>query len=56
MATYQFRCNKCRKNFEVILSFTDYERRRGRIKCPRCASTSIARRITLFEVKTSRKS
>jgi putative FmdB family regulatory protein len=55
MAVYEFRCQKCRKDFELTLSFDDYDRRKGKIKCPKCRSSKVGRRITSFEVQTSRK-
>jgi putative FmdB family regulatory protein len=55
LATYGFRCGKCGKKFEVILSFLEYEAKRGRTKCPKCGSLRVSRQISLFEVKTSKK-
>jgi putative FmdB family regulatory protein len=55
LATYEFRCQKCRKKFEVILSFADYDQKKGRTKCPKCGSRRLSRQISIFEVKTSKK-
>jgi putative FmdB family regulatory protein len=55
LATYEFRCQKCRKKFEVILSFADYDQKIGRTKCPKCGSRKVSRQISIFEVKTSKK-
>jgi putative FmdB family regulatory protein len=57
MPTYEFQCEKCRKRFEVTCSLMEYERQAKRkMKCPKCASTRVVRRISAFEVKTSKKS
>lgn len=56
MATYEFHCESCRKNFEVTHSFSEYDRKKSRIKCPKCGGRKVSRRISTFEVKTSKKS
>ena len=57
MPTYEFQCEKCRKRFEITYSIMEYERQaKKKIKCPKCASTRVVRRISTFEVKTSKKS
>jgi putative FmdB family regulatory protein len=55
LATYEFRCLKCGKKFEVILSFAEYDHKKGRTKCPKCGSRRVSRQISIFEVKTSKK-
>jgi putative FmdB family regulatory protein len=57
MPSYEFRCDKCRKRFELTYNLTEYERAvKKKIKCPKCASTKVLRQISAFEVKTSKKS
>lgn len=56
MATYEFHCRKCDLNFELMFSFGQYQKKVKPIKCPNCNSTRILRRISLLEVKTSKKS
>ncbi len=57
MPTYEFQCEKCRKRFELAYSIAEYERQaKKKIKCPKCASIKVVRRISTFEVKTSKKS
>ena len=56
MATYEFHCHKCDLNFELMFSFGQYRKKIKPIKCPNCNSTRIVRRISLFEVRTSKKS
>jgi putative FmdB family regulatory protein len=55
LATYEFRCQKCKKEFEVVFSFAEYDQKKGRTKCPKCGSRRVSRRISTFEVKTSKK-
>jgi len=54
MPTYSFECKKCRKKFEEILSFSEFES--GKRKCPKCGSKSVAQVLETFYAKTSRKS
>jgi putative FmdB family regulatory protein len=56
MASYEFRCRKCDLNFELMFSFGQYRKKIKPIRCPNCNSTRVVRRISLFEVKTSKKS
>jgi len=56
MATYDFQCKKCDKNFEVMFSFGEYEKKKKQIRCPNCNSSRVVRRVSLFDVKTSKKS
>lgn len=53
MPTYSFKCRKCGKKFQEILSFGEYEK--GRRKCPKCGSRDIAQLLEPFYAKTSRK-
>ena len=55
MPTYEFQCEKCRKQFALAYSITEYERKKRKIKCPKCGSTRVGRQISAFEVKTSKK-
>lgn len=58
MPRYEFLCQKCGKNFEQIWSLDEYDRKlkEKNIKCPKCGSEKIARQISGFQVKTSKKS
>lgn len=57
MPTYEFLCQKCGKAFEQILSIEEYEHRKDKaIKCLKCGSSRVARQISAFQVKTSKKS
>jgi putative FmdB family regulatory protein len=54
MPTYAFKCRKCNKRFEEILSFKEYEE--WKRKCPKCGSASVEQVLETFFAKTSRKS
>jgi putative FmdB family regulatory protein len=56
MATYEFHCQKCDLNFELMFSFGKFQKKIKPIRCPNCASTRVIRRISVFEVRTSKKS
>lgn len=54
MPTYSFECKKCKKKFQEILSFKEFES--GKRKCPKCGSSQVAQLFEVFYAKTSRKS
>lgn len=54
MPTYEFYCEKCKKTYELILTVTDYEKKKYR--CPKCKSTKLTQQITAFTAITSSKS
>ena len=54
MPTYSFKCRKCGRRFQEILSFKEYEE--GRRKCPKCGSGKVEQVLEAFFAKTSRKS
>ncbi|MBI4488932.1 MAG: zinc ribbon domain-containing protein [Deltaproteobacteria bacterium] len=57
MPNYEFLCQKCAKVFELTFSITEYKRmKKESIKCPDCGSLKVARQISDFQVKTSKKS
>ena len=47
MPTYDFTCEKCKKNF--TLTMTMQERDRKKPKCPKCNSTRVRQRLTGFQ-------
>lgn len=55
MPTYDFTCKKCKNDFELVLSFREFEERKNML-CPRCGSKSIKQNLTPFYGKTSKKS
>ncbi len=56
MPDYKFVCKKCRRRFSKTLTMTEYEKKKKRIKCPHCGSTSVERRFDPFYVMTPKKS
>jgi putative FmdB family regulatory protein len=54
MPTYSFKCTKCGKTFQEILSFKEFGE--GRRKCPKCGSAKVVQLLEPFYAKTSRKS
>jgi putative FmdB family regulatory protein len=54
MPTYDFKCEKCNKKFTLIISLSEYEKKKFR--CPKCKSTRVKQQITSFQTVTSKKS
>ena len=57
MPTYEFSCVKCGKVFEETWALAEYDKRiKEKHKCPKCGSTRVVKRMSIVEVKTSKKS
>jgi putative FmdB family regulatory protein len=54
MPTYDFKCEKCKKKFTLIMSISEYEN--TKFRCPKCKSTRVKQQITPFQAVTSKKS
>ena len=54
MPRYEFMCERCKKAFEVTLTFS--ERATVKVKCPKCGNRKVTPQLTGFTAKTSRKS
>ncbi len=54
MPTYEFKCEKCNKNFTLIISLSEYEKKKFR--CTKCKSTRVKQKISSFKTVTSKKS
>ncbi len=54
MPIYEFKCNKCGHDFDVIESFK--ERNQKIEKCPKCKSENVERVFSAASVITSKKS
>lgn len=54
MPTYDFRCNKCRKKFDLFFTYADYEN--VQVKCPHCGSMDVERKIGRIRVARSEDS
>lgn len=57
MPTYEFRCQKCGKDFEVVMSISEYEKKKKEgFTCEGCGSPEVVQQIAAFQVQTSKKS
>ncbi|CAB1058071.1 hypothetical protein D1BOALGB6SA_2827 [Olavius sp. associated proteobacterium Delta 1] len=54
MPTYDFYCEKCKKSFSMVISITNYEKKKFR--CPKCQGRALKQQITSFQTVTSKKS
>jgi len=54
MPTYDFRCEKCKKKFSLMMTISEYEKKK--IRCPKCKSTRVKQQISSFQAITSKKS
>ena len=54
MPTYAFRCERCTKSFEVVLTVA--ERAAAKVACPTCGGGEVTPQMAIFSAKTSRKS
>jgi len=55
MPAYEYVCKDCHDDFTVFLSLKEYEDR-PKVKCPRCGSDNVQKKLTGFFAKTSKKS
>ncbi|MBN2283551.1 MAG: zinc ribbon domain-containing protein [Deltaproteobacteria bacterium] len=54
MPTYEYQCSDCKKNFTLIQSISEHEKKKA--SCPRCKSKKVKQLVSVFNAKTSRKS
>jgi putative FmdB family regulatory protein len=54
MPNYEFRCENCKKRFSLILSISEYEKKKP--GCPKCKSRKVKQQISSFQTVTSKKS
>jgi len=54
MPTYEYHCEKCGKEFTVVMRISEYEQ--GCIKCEYCKSKKVRQKFSSFYVKTAKKS
>ncbi len=54
MPLYPYRCLKCKRRFDVFLSYAEYGQKT--IRCPHCASDQVQRKITRVRVARSEES
>ena len=48
MPKYEFRCESCKKSFEVVL--TTAERATANVQCPTCGSGEVTPQMAIFTV------
>ncbi len=54
MPTYEYFCESCQKEFEIILTMKEHDE--ARITCPKCNSDKVHQMAAAFVAVTSRKS
>lgn len=54
MPVYEYYCDRCAKNFTVIMSIAEHDK--GSVICPECGGDAVVQRYTHFFAKTSKKS
>ena len=54
MPTYEFVCEKCGKEFSLIMSLK--ERESQKVKCSFCGAAEVTQQLSAVITKTSRKS
>lgn len=54
MPTYQYRCQDCKRRFEVFMTYSEYGTRS--VACPHCNSERVERRIGRVRVARSEES
>lgn len=54
MPIYEYRCQVCKKQFEIFLSYQDYEEKI--IACPACGANNIQRMISKVRIAKSEDS
>ncbi|MDY6867140.1 MAG: FmdB family zinc ribbon protein [Chloroflexota bacterium] len=54
MPTYEYHCQKCKKRFEIFLTYDEYDT--GSISCPNCGSTDVQRLIGKIRIAKSEDS
>ena len=54
MPTYEFVCEKCKKNFTLTIKVAEYDKKKFR--CPKCKGNKVKQLISSFQTITSKKS
>ncbi len=54
MPTYIYLCSQCGHEFQLIMSFKEYEE--AKVACPKCNSPEVKQQLAEFIARTSRKS
>ena len=57
MPSYEFLCSACKKQFIAALTWTQFDKAKGKAKCPKCGKKSHVEQVIATQtVKTSKKS
>jgi putative FmdB family regulatory protein len=51
---YRYRCENCKRRFEIFLSYEDYDKKT--VLCPHCDSDRVQRRIERIRITKSEES
>lgn len=54
MPTYEYRCLKCSKKFDVRMNYSDYGKKE--VLCPHCGSSRVTRKIGRIRIAKSDES
>jgi putative FmdB family regulatory protein len=54
MPTYEYRCAKCSRKFQLLMSIAEHGKRRP--KCPKCGSARVTQLLSAFYAQTAKKS
>jgi putative FmdB family regulatory protein len=54
MATYEYQCNQCGKNFQQVTSLAMHEKHAKPV-CPKCGSQNVRQVPSAFQVVTTKK-
>jgi len=54
MPTYEYRCAKCNRKFQIVMSIQEHGNRRP--KCPKCSSARVNQLFSAFFAQTGKKS
>ena len=54
MPSYEYACKECKKNFTLILTVSEHDKKR--IACPKCKSRKVEQQFGSFFAVTSKKS
>jgi len=56
MPTYEFQCLGCKKTFTATLTWGEFDKVKGKPKCPKCGKRKVEQAIGNVLAKTSKKS
>lgn len=58
MPRYEYHCDKCDQNFDVMMSMSEHDEKEGEkdVHCPACHGTDVEQQYSVFYARTSKKS